>query len=218
MALLILVTVGFMTGLAIFMWVRIRSPQIYREIQAVPDSYRVAIVFGAGLRGGEPSPVLRDRISAAVWLYQTHKVEKILMSGDNRFADYNEPAAMQRQAVKDGVPEADIILDFAGRRTYDTCYRAQYIFGLDRAILVTSDYHLPRALYTCAGLGMQVVGFEPNQGDYAQEPLWMLREVPASVVAWWETWRKPESEIMGKPESIFPESEIEEPVSSPPSS
>ena len=50
------------------------------------------------------------------------------MSGDNQFADYNEPGAMMDYAIAQGVPAADIQPDYGGRRTYDTCYRAQAIF------------------------------------------------------------------------------------------
>jgi SanA protein len=57
---------------------------------------RVAIVFGAGLwRNGTATPVLQDRVQTAANLYFDGKVEKLLMSGDNRFVDYNEPAVMR---------------------------------------------------------------------------------------------------------------------------
>ena len=109
-----------------------------------------AIVFGAGLwRDGSPSPVLQDRVATAADLYFSGKVKKILMSGDNRFIYYNEPGAMKKFALSLGVPEEDIVLDYAGRRTYDTCYRARAIFGLKEAILVTQSFHLPRALILC---------------------------------------------------------------------
>mgnify|MGYP006293955843 CR=1 FL=1 len=90
---------------------------------------KAAVVFGAGLnRDGTPTAVLQDRVSTAAELYFAGKVEKILMSGDNRFVDYNEPGAMKTFALTLGVPEEVIVLDFAGRRTYDTCYRAIEIF------------------------------------------------------------------------------------------
>jgi len=110
---------------------------------------RAAIVFGAGLwRDGSPTPVLRDRVITAANLYLDGKVEKILMSGDNSVVEYNEPFAMRDLALSLGVPEADIVLDYAGRRTYDTCYRAKMIFGLTEAILVTQSFHITRAIYT----------------------------------------------------------------------
>ena len=108
----------------------------------------IAIVFGAGLlNDGTPTRVLEDRVVTATELYMAGKVKKLLMSGDNRFVDYNEPAAMKSLAVNLGVPEEDIVMDFAGRRTYDTCFRANYIFQVEEAILITQRYHQPRAIF-----------------------------------------------------------------------
>ena len=117
-----------------------------------------------------PSPVLRDRITTAAELYFDGKVQKLLMSGDNRFLDYNEPGAMQAYALELGVPESDIILDYAGRRTYDTCYRARFIFDVTDALVVTQAYHLPRVLVTCQGLGINAIGVVADQRDYNPRP------------------------------------------------
>lgn len=169
---------------------------------------RVAIVFGAGLwRDGSPTPVLRDRVATAAELYFTGKVEKILMSGDNRFVYYNEPAAMREYALQLGIPAEDIVLDYAGRRTYDTCYRAKAIFGLSQATLITQGFHLPRAVYTCNFLGLGAIGVPADRRSYPRISLmyWRLREVPASLVALWEVhiWRP--IPVLGNPEPIFPE-------------
>lgn len=175
------------------------------QVADVPAS-RAAIVFGAGLlHDGTPSPVLKDRVTAAVQLYQAGKVEKLLMSGDNRFIDYNEPAAMKTYAVGLGVPEEDIVLDYAGRRTYDTCYRAIEIFGLRDAILVTQRYHLPRALFTCQGMGMTVNGVAADLRIYNSHSLrfWSLRELPATLVAVWQVWVSHPLPVLGDPEPIF---------------
>jgi SanA protein len=176
------------------------------SIESVKTS-KVAIVFGAGLqRDGSPSPVLQDRVEAAVQLYKTGKVEKLLMSGDNRFIDYNEPGAMQAYAIKLGVPQKDIVLDYAGRRTYDTCYRALHIFGVKEAILVTQRYHLPRALFTCNGIGLKAVGVTANLRDYRKfsQLVWNTRELPASTVALWQVWFSHPLPVLGDYEPIFP--------------
>jgi SanA protein len=173
---------------------------------------RAAVVFGAGLqRDGSPSPVLKDRVASAVHLYKLGKVEKILMSGDNRFVDYNEPAAMKTYAISLGVPEDVIVLDYAGRRTYDTCYRALHIFGLQEALLVTQNFHLPRAIFSCQGLGMQVSGVNADLRDYNSHSLryWNLRELPATLVALWQVWVSHPLPVLGDPEPIFPVTNIE---------
>lgn len=166
----------------------------------------VAIVFGAGLqKDGSPSPVLKDRVTAAVELYKGGKVVKLLMSGDNRFIDYNEPAAMRDYALSLGVPAEDIVLDYAGRRTYDTCYRARDIFGLDEALLVTQKFHLPRAIFTCSSMGIKVNGVIADLRDYHDhaERFWNLREIPATLVAVWQVWVSKPLPVLGEPEPIF---------------
>jgi len=189
-------------------------PRLITALYALPRTYRIervperpiAIVFGAGLWwDGSPSPVLRDRVAMAAQLYFTGKVKKLLMSGDNRFLDYNEPGAMREYALKLGVPEEDIVLDFAGRRTYDTCYRAREIFGLEQAILVTQAFHLPRALYTCNQLGLQAIGVPADMRDYRRgaELYWLGREIPATLVALFEVHVTRPLPVLGKPEPIF---------------
>lgn len=178
---------------------------IYRVEDA--PARRVAIVFGAGLwRDGSPTPILRDRVAAAAQLYFSGKVEKILMSGDNRFIDYNEPGAMRAYALELGVPDADIVLDYAGRRTYDTCYRAQAIFGVQSATLVTQSYHLPRALYTCRGLGLDAIGVSADMRVYRHSSwlYWNLRELPATLVTLWDIHIQHPQPVLGDPELIFP--------------
>jgi SanA protein len=168
---------------------------------------RVAIVFGAGLRrDGSPTAVLRDRVETAVQLYFAGKIEKILMSGDNRFIDYNEPEAMRQHALSLGVPDEDIVLDFAGRRTYDTCYRARDIFQVDSAILVTQDFHLPRALFTCNALGVKATGVGANNFYYLKRSrlYWNTRELFATVGAFWDVYLDKPLPVLGEPEPIFP--------------
>lgn len=178
-----------------------------RQFQAEQSpSAPVAIVFGAGLtRDGQPSPVLRDRVATAVQLYFDGKVQKILMSGDNRFVDYNEPGAMKRYALSLGVPEEDIVLDYAGRRTYDTCYRARHIFGVRQAILVTQRFHLPRAIFTCNSLGVESVGVIADQRTYSQyaHRFWRIREIPATAMAFVDVFITRPLPVLGKPEPIF---------------
>ncbi|MHC1740885.1 MAG: vancomycin high temperature exclusion protein [Anaerolineaceae bacterium] len=204
-------TVGILVMLAILVIIGARlitgfySSSRIMAADIVPQE-RAAIVFGAGLqRDGSPSPVLRDRVKTAVDLYFAGKVEKLLFSGDNRFVDYNEPGAMKTYAMGLGVPEDAIVLDYAGRRTYDTCYRAKYIFGLNEAILVTQKYHLPRALFTCNGIGLKSVGIAADQRVYSRYSLlmWNIRELPASIVALWDVWISHPLPVMGNPEPIF---------------
>lgn len=180
------------------------KPRTY-SVTTVPPR-RVAIVFGAGLwRDGTPTPVLRDRVQTAANLYFAGKVEKLLMSGDNRFVNYNEPESMRQYALSLGVPDEDIVLDYAGRRTYDTCYRARDIFGLRSAILVTQGFHLPRAIYLCNMLGVEGVGVPADIQYYRKisRAVWNIREVLATLDAVNDIMYKKPIPVLGDPEPIF---------------
>jgi SanA protein len=170
------------------------------------DPVPVILVFGAGLKwDGSPTVILQDRVRTAADLYFAGKASVLLMSGDNRFVDYNEPAAMRNYALTLGVPDEAIVLDYAGRRTYDTCYRARVIFGLKEVILVTQGYHLPRALYTCNLLGVEAKGVPADQRKYRQMSLayWQLREIFATLVALWDVHISQPLPVLGDPEPLF---------------
>ena len=160
----------------------------------------VAIVFGAGLRrDGTPSDVLRDRLSVAVELYKLGKVKRILVSGDNRFEEYNEPQAMHDALVEDfGVHPGAVAVDYAGRRTYDTCARARSIWGVEDAILVSQSFHLPRAIWTCERLGIRSFGVSASLQPYVKETSFALREIPAILRAWWDVYVWPPKYVEGE--------------------
>lgn len=162
------------------------APRIYAQV-ADASSAPVALVLGAGLeRDGSPTLALYARVVIAVDLYKAGKVKKLLMSGDNRFINYNEPAAMKKLAVQLGVPSEDIVLDYAGRRTYDSCYRAKRIFEVKQVVIVTQRFHLDRSLFLCDALGVPAVGVVADRRVYQTLPWWELREVLATVAAWWD--------------------------------
>lgn len=183
-------------------------------LYATSHTYRVAeapekpvgIIFGAGLwRDGSPTPVLQDRVETGAQLYFAGKIQKLLMSGDNSYIDYNEPEAMRQFALKLGVPDEAIVLDYAGRRTYDTCYRASHIFGVSEALLITQNFHLPRAIFICARIGLSGKGViaDTRQYRFLWRLIWQIRELPASLITLWEVYISHPIPIMGEPEPIF---------------
>ena len=196
-----LITGGLRIGMLIF-----ARPHTY-----VPDSAPqapAALVLGAGLnRDGTPGVVLQDRVRAAAELYFDGKVEKLLMSGDNVSEFYDEPGAMKEFALSLGIPEEDIIIDFAGQRTYDSCYRASAIFGLDKLIVVTQDFHLPGALYICNAFEIEANGVLADDSNYRRRfyNFWWFREILASINAYWDLYITHPQPILGDPISILTE-------------
>lgn len=173
------------------------------ELEHLPPR-PVALVFGAGYwSDGTLSDVLRDRLDAAIELYRAGRIEKLLFSGDNRFAEYNEPARMEEYARSQGVPAGAIVLDYAGRRTYDSCYRARHIFQLGAVILVTQRYHAARAIATCQGLGLEPIAYTADRTPYEHIRGYWLREIPALWNAWWDLTIAHPTPILGDPLPIL---------------
>ncbi|GJD19988.1 hypothetical protein RIVM261_049440 [Rivularia sp. IAM M-261] len=178
----------------------------YFKPEQVPQQ-RIAIVFGAGLLpDGKPTPFLSDRVEAAVNLYHLKRVQKLLMTGDNSKVSYNEVRSMQQYAHNLGVPMKDIALDYAGFSTYESCYRAHQVFGVHQAVVITQNYHLPRAVYTCHQLGVEVVGL--GTPDIEIYGLWgmipdLRREMLANVKALWEVHViRPKPTFLGRFEGL----------------
>ncbi len=109
---------------------------------------------------------------------------------------------MLAYAVRRGVPEADIQPDYAGLRTYDTCYRAKYIFQVESAVLITQDFHLPRALFICNALGIEAVGVTADQQRYRGARWYETRETAATLVALWDVVSRQEPAVLGDPMPI----------------
>lgn len=186
------------------LFVLIQTKELIYSLDESPEA-PVAIVFGAGLRrDGSPTLILRDRVETAVRLYQAGKVKKLLLSGDNRFVEYNEPAAMREYAIGLGVPTEDIVLDYAGRSTYETCFRAKAIFDVAEALVVTTPFHLPRAVYSCQTLGVKTTGIRAELMTYrkSSEFYWNVRELPATANALWQLYISHPLPVLGDKEPI----------------
>ncbi|MBD3329905.1 hypothetical protein GF354_00065 [Candidatus Peregrinibacteria bacterium] len=153
---------------------------IYTDISNITEM-QVAIVFGSAVKpDGTPSDVLKDRLKIAADVYTQGKVQKIIVSGDNRFEHYNEPEGMYNYLVDTlAIPEDDVIADFAGRRTYDTCRRAHDLWDIEKAILITQGFHLPRALFLCNQLGIESYGISATLQPYVMQDYYKFREILA---------------------------------------
>lgn len=167
-------------------WIQLKFPVAARKRILLPAEAlqpgppAPVLVLGAGVYSdGEPTRVLEARLRAALALHAAGRGTWFLVSGDNRTLDYNEPMAMRRWLLKQGVPEDRIVADFAGRRTYDSLRRARDVFGVRTLYVVTSDFHLPRALYLARKLGLEAWGLPASTGD---------QPFGSRVVFWGREW------------------------------
>lgn len=181
-----LVAVLVLIALVPVAWVQVDGRRgVVRHASAAPT----AIVFGAGLKpDGSPSVYLTRRLQAALDLYRSGTVDSVLVSGDGVLPSHDEPTAMADWLSEHGVPDDAIQRDAEGVDTHATCVRAVDVFGIRQAVLITQDYHLPRAMFSCraAGIDVQGVGVSATSVTPAQAVLWRAREVPASWKAWYE--------------------------------
>ncbi|HMP67357.1 MAG TPA: ElyC/SanA/YdcF family protein [Candidatus Paceibacterota bacterium] len=137
---------------------------IENDVSELPD-VPAALVLGAGVSDrGILSAIFKERVDAGLELYQKGKVKNILISGDNSTEEYNEVSPVRLYLLDRGVPEHDIYLDFAGFNTYNSVYRAQAIFQINKVIIVSQKFHLYRAIYLARSLGIDAYGYPTEEG------------------------------------------------------
>lgn len=156
--------------------------KILETIEAIPDNtYETAIVLGAGVRGNEPTAILRDRIQGSINLYKARKVKRIIMSGANEEPHNAQVRVMTTYAVEAGVPREAIIADPNGQRTKLTMREASQTFHVNKAIIVTQKYHLYRALYLADAYGIESIGYATDYSTYKYQILQNGREILARL-------------------------------------
>ncbi len=203
-ALVVCVLAGAFVLVSTNAWVVLTTRNNIHTVKEVSTFQADAIVvLGASVRpDGSLSRILADRVDGAIALYQEGVAPKIIMSGDNGEQSYNECAAMKKYAVAYGVPSEDVFCDHAGFSTYETMYRARYVFGCQRVVVSTQTYHLYRAIYAGEGLGMTVAGVPTDLRTYDNQINYDIREVAARTKDFFKTLVKAPSTFVGEPISL----------------
>lgn len=180
----VLIMVGFN------LWIVQRSNGRVSQVAAQVPAAPVALVLGTSrnLESGQINSHWKVRMDAAAALWKAGRVKQILVSGDNRKADYNEPRDMRDGLVERGVPRQVIKLDFAGLRTLDSVIRAKEIFGVTHCVIVSDDFHLPRAIWLADRRGMTVTGFKGPAIQWKSSGKTRVREWLARLNAALEEW------------------------------
>jgi SanA protein len=159
-----------------------------RDVASVPRR-AVAIVPGARvLPDGRPSIALEDRLLAALELYRAGRVDAILVSGNRRAPEHDEPAAMRRWLVARGVAGEQVIEDPAGLRTLDTMQRAAQVYGVRGAVVCTQEFHLHRAVFLAQRAGIDAVGVRADRRSYRNLGRNKRREFLAKVRAFVDSY------------------------------
>jgi len=180
----------------ILSWWMVRSTRgrLLQRVEEVPAG-ATAIVLGAPVGLDERvKPMLEDRLQAALDLYRGGKIGRILLSGNGEPSQGSETRAMERWIRAAGVPFADLLVDPRGIRTLTSLRRAVEEFEIPRAVLCTQTFHLPRALWLSAAVGLDAVGLAADRRPYQNLPLAVQREFFGRQVAFLEAlpiaWRR----------------------------
>lgn len=134
------------------------------------------------------SHILEDRVLKALELYELGIVEKFILSGDHGQIDYDEVNSMKEYLLNKNVPSEDIFLDHAGFSTYDSIYRAKAIFQVTDLVIVSQEYHLPRAVYIAANLVLKVYGYVSDRRKYSKIDDYIQREKLANIKAFFDVF------------------------------
>ncbi|MDX3240058.1 ElyC/SanA/YdcF family protein [Streptomyces sp. ME03-5709C] len=177
-------------------WLHVTADSRIRTVVNAPAE-PVAVVFGAGLWGGEPSPYLAHRLDAAAELWAAGTVRAVLVTGDNSRTDYDEPTAMRDYLAAHGVPRDKVVLDYAGFDTWDSCVRARRVFGVDRALLVSQGFHIRRALALCGAAGIEAYGIGVDERHDATWYYGGAREIAGAVKAAFDAAFTPDPRFLG---------------------
>lgn len=174
------------------------QPLIFKADQ-LPTGYEKGIILGAKVYSdGSLSGMVKDRADTAVALYQQQKIRKILVSGDHGQKNYDEVNAIKDYLLSQHVPKEDIFLDHAGFDTYDTMYRAKAIFQVSSAVIITQDFHLPRAIFVAKKLGLPAVGVPADIQNYGHMERVIVREKLAIVKAWIDVLVHSQPQFLGE--------------------
>lgn len=142
---------------------RFADTKTYTEVTAIPHN-DVGLLLGTApkLKNGNNNLYFDYRILAAAELHKAGKIKYILISGDNRKKDYNEPEEMKKALMHQGIPEKSIYLDYAGFRTLDSVVRAKEVFGQTKFTIISQRFHNERAIYLAEKNGIDAIGYNAN--------------------------------------------------------
>ena len=190
--------IGISTILGIDIHVRNTSKDyILTSLEASNLEADAILVLGCQVKeSGYPSAMLRDRLNQGIEIYYLNPT-KMIMSGDHGREEYDEVNVMKQFAVDEGIPSSDIFMDHAGFSTYESMYRAKEIFGVNKIIIVTQQYHLYRAIYDARALGIEAYGVSSDYFQYSGQFIRDFREVLARVKDYGYTLLKPKPTYLG---------------------
>lgn len=197
-----LFSVSALVCLLVFAYINISlqtKKHLFSDVSTLPYN-KVGLVLGTSkyIKGGSKNLYFSNRMLAAATLYHKGKVSYLIVSGDNRTMQYNEPANMRKELLKLGVPDSVIILDYAGFRTLDSVVRCKEIFGQQSYTIISQKFHNQRAVYLARQHNIEAIAFNAKEVTGAQALRTSLREVFARVKVYIDLMLEKEPKFLGE--------------------
>jgi len=202
-------SIGLVT-LAINLFVKSYTKEYIKSVDDLSNTHVDCIlVLGAGLYNEvTPSLMLADRVLRGIELYNSGVSSKLLMSGDHGFNNHNEVGVMREYAIARDVPSEDIFMDHAGFSTYESIYRAKYIFGAKSIVIVTQGFHIERAVYIARQFGLEAYGVTSDIRNYGSITYNQARDILARVKDFFMVIIKPKPTYLGDKISLYDSGEV----------
>ncbi len=167
------------------------------QVDNLPQNTAGLVLGTSKYSQGRINLYYKYRIDAAEELYKSGKVKKLIVSGDNRAVNYNEPLKMENDLIARGIPEEDIQPDYAGFRTLDSVVRAKEVFGQERVTVISQEFHNHRAIFIAKSRGVDAVGYNARDPF----PSWLsqthIREIFARVKLVWDITTGKDATVLG---------------------
>lgn len=195
----ILILIGVILVFGINLYVKnVASKNIIEDIQNIEEQEAILVLGCQVKEDGTLSLMLKDRLDKAIELYKNGVSNKIIVSGDHGTKGYDEVNAMKKYLIENEISSEDIFMDHAGFSTYDSMYRANYIFNVKKIVVVTQEYHLYRAIYIGNKLGIETIGVPAKKVEYYGQTSRELREILARDKDFVKCIFKPEPTFLGE--------------------
>lgn len=172
------------------------------------NDYDCLLILGAGVRNGEPSKMLKERLDTGIEIYNKGLISTFIMSGDHGQVNYDEVNVMKKYALDKNIPSSSVFMDHAGFSTYDSLYRAKYVFGVKKVLIVTEKYHLYRALFIANSLGIEARGVDATKDIYYGQTKREVREFLARNKDFLKSLIKPKAKYVGSSISLDQDGDI----------
>ena len=172
--------------------------QIKSATENLPHKTAGLILGAKVYPNGIMSHMLEDRVQTTIELYNKGTISKILVSGDHGKTNYDEVNTIKSYLQSKNVKPEDIFLDHAGFDTYDSLYRAKEIFQINDLVIITQEFHLPRALYIANSLKLDAYGVKADKREYLSIKYNELREIPANIKAYIDLVSKAKPKFLGE--------------------